>query len=133
LFYSLRSKRKMIIGITGTNGAGKGTVVDYLVHQKGYVHFSVRDYLIGEIKKRGLPVDRPHMREVGNDLRQMHGPEFVVAQLREHAAREARDSVIESIRAVGEAQFLKDHGVLIWAVDADRKVRYEREFDPSSG
>lgn len=38
-----------IIGITGTLGAGKGTVVDYLVKNKGFNHFSVGDYLIDEI------------------------------------------------------------------------------------
>ena len=32
----------IIIGITGTLGAGKGTIVDYLVKQKGFVHYSVR-------------------------------------------------------------------------------------------
>ncbi len=35
-------------------------------------------------------------------------------------------AIIESIRAIGEAEFLKSKGVSIWAVDADRKVRYER-------
>ena len=46
-----------IIGITGTIGAGKGTIVDYLVLQKGYEHYSVRSFIkeeiitkIGEIK-----------------------------------------------------------------------------------
>ena len=27
------------IGITGTLGAGKGTIVDYLVKEKGFVHY----------------------------------------------------------------------------------------------
>jgi len=58
----------LVIGITGTIGAGKGTVVDYLTGKKGFSHFSVRGYLIRhfsvrgylirEIKKRGLVVDR---------------------------------------------------------------------------
>ena len=34
-----------IIGITGTLGAGKGTIVDYLVQKKGYVHYSVRSFI----------------------------------------------------------------------------------------
>ncbi|MBR5146904.1 MAG: AAA family ATPase, partial [Bacteroidales bacterium] len=45
-----------IIGITGTIGAGKGTIVDYLVKEKGYVHYSVREFLAEEVKKRGLEV-----------------------------------------------------------------------------
>lgn len=42
----------LIIGITGTIGAGKGTVSDYLVNKKGFKHFSVREFLIKEINKR---------------------------------------------------------------------------------
>jgi dephospho-CoA kinase len=116
----------MIIGITGTNGAGKGTVVDFLVNHKQFKHFSVREYLIEEIKRHGLPVDRPHMRQVANDMRQAHGPAYVIEQLYTQAIEVQGDSVIESVRAVGEAEFLQAHSVLLWAVDADRRLRYER-------
>ncbi len=116
----------MIIGITGTNGAGKGTVVDFLVGQKGFNHFSVRNFLIEKIKRQGLEVDRTHMRQVGNEMRKAHGPSYVVERLLEQAAKASGNSVIESVRAVGEAEFLKKQGALIWAVDADRKTRYER-------
>ena len=51
----------IIIGITGTLGAGKGTIVDYLVKNKGYHHYSVRAYLTEEIKRRNLPVNRDSM------------------------------------------------------------------------
>lgn len=34
-----------IIGITGTLGAGKGTIVEYLKDKKGFAHFSVREFL----------------------------------------------------------------------------------------
>ena len=42
------------IGITGTLGAGKGTIVDYLVKNRGFVHYSVRAFITEEIKRRGL-------------------------------------------------------------------------------
>jgi dephospho-CoA kinase len=116
----------MIIGITGTNGAGKGTVVDFLTKQKGFNHFSVRNFLTEEIKRRGFPIDRPHMRLVGNEMRQEHGPGYIAQQLMEQALAESTNSVIESIRSIGEAEYLKAHGALLWAVDADRGVRYER-------
>lgn len=116
----------MIIGITGTNGAGKGTVVDYLVEQKGCNHFSARTFLIEEIQKQGLPVDRTHMRQVANELRKAHGPAYVVERLLAQAQATPGASVIESIRTIGEAQLLLAHGAQLWAVDADRKIRYER-------
>ncbi len=58
----------MIIGITGTSGAGKGTVVDYLL-KKGFKHYSVRDFLTEEILKRGLEPNRDNMIFVANELR----------------------------------------------------------------
>lgn len=116
----------MIIGITGTNGAGKGTIVDFLTQEKKFNHFSVRAFLTDEIKRQGLPVDRTHMRQVGNELRKAHGPSYVVEQLMGQASRAEGPSVIESIRAVGEAEYLQSHGALIWGVDAERALRYER-------
>ena len=43
----------IIIGITGTLGAGKGTIVDYLCKKRGFLHYSVREFLVEEIKNRG--------------------------------------------------------------------------------
>lgn len=116
----------MIIGVTGTNGAGKGTVVEYLVNQKNFKHFWVREFLVEEIEKRGLPVNRSSMREVANDLRKTHSPQYVVETLYNRAKESGVDALIESIRALGEAQFLKENGVKIIAVDADEHIRYER-------
>ncbi len=115
----------MIIGITGTNGAGKGTVVEYVLN-KGFVHYSARGFLVEEIKRRGLPIDRSSMREVANDLRKIHTPSYVLEQLFIKAKENGGNAVIESVRAVGEAEFLKSHKVFLLAVDADRKSRYER-------
>ena len=42
----------MIIGITGTDGSGKGTVVDYLVEQKGFKHYSARAIFEEEIARQ---------------------------------------------------------------------------------
>jgi dephospho-CoA kinase len=116
----------MIIGITGTNGAGKGTVVEYLVKEKGFTHYSVREFLIEEIKRRGMPVDRTSMRFVGNDLRKTHAPGYIAKELLRRAQEGGGNAIIESLRNVGEAQYMREEGMLVWAVDADRTIRYER-------
>lgn len=115
----------MIIGLTGTNGAGKGTVVEHL-KGKGFTHFSAREYIVEEIKRRGLPIDRTNMNFVGNDLRKQGGVASTARALFARAQAAGGDAIIESIRNIGEAEFLKAHGAYIFAVDADRKLRYER-------
>ncbi len=116
----------MILGITGTIGAGKGTVVDYLVEKKGFTHYSVREFLIEEIEKRGLPLNRDCMREVANAIRAEHQPSYIIETLYTRAEAAGHDALIESVRALGEAEFLMSKGVRILAVDADRRLRFER-------
>jgi dephospho-CoA kinase len=117
----------IIIGITGTLGAGKGTVVQYLVNEMGFVHFSVRGYITQEIIKRGLEVDRNSMTDVANDLRLKHSPSYIVDRLYEDAAQTGNDCVIESIRTPGEIESLRRKGkFFLFAVDAPVKVRFDR-------
>ena len=116
-----------IIGITGTLGAGKGTIVDYLVNKKGFAHFSVRQYLIDVMKQKGLEINRDNMVVTANDLRARHSPSFIIEELYKMARQQNKNAVIESIRTPGEIDFLKKQGnFLLLAVDADPKVRFER-------
>lgn len=116
-----------IIGITGTLGAGKGTIVDYLSKVKGFRHYSVRQYLTEEIEKRGLPVNRDSMTSVANELRAANSPYYIVGKLFEQALTSGENAVIESIRTPGEVEFLRQQGnFTLIAVDADPKTRFER-------
>ena len=115
------------IGITGTLGAGKGTIVDYLIKNRGFVHYSVRSFITEEINRRGLPVNRDSMTMVGNDLRAQHSPSWIVEQLYEQAQASGKNCIIESVRTVGEVEALRGKpNFYLFAVDADTKVRYER-------
>jgi dephospho-CoA kinase len=117
----------MIIGITGTIGAGKGTVVDYLLKTKGFTHYSVRNLLIEEIEKQGKTFDdRGALRDMANELRRTYGPSYVIETLHARAKEDGGNALIESVRAIAEGEFLKQQGAYILAVDADRKARYQR-------
>ncbi len=117
----------MIIGVTGTNGAGKGEVVRYLVEEKNFTHFSVRDEITAEIVKRGLPVNRPNMNEIGTNLRETHGADYFIRLFVERAKEEGIENIaIESIRSPFEANTLHALGGKLIVVDADLETRYDR-------
>lgn len=117
----------IIIGITGTLGAGKGTVVEYLKEKYGFVHFSVRDFLKEEVARRGMEQNRDSYTLVANELRAQHSPSYIVDQLYERAAAKGVNAIIESVRSPGEIDALENRGQFqLWAVDADPKIRFER-------
>jgi dephospho-CoA kinase len=117
----------MIIGVTGTNGAGKGTVVDYLVEHKGFTHFSVRDLIVEEVIARGLELNRTNIGATGTELRRENEPYYFTKIFVERSKQQGLENiVIESIRAVAEEKYLREHGGFVIAVDAPRELRYER-------
>ena len=64
---------------------------------------------------------------VANDLRAKQSPSYIVEQLYDQAKTSGKNTIIESIRAVGEAEVLKSKGnFYLFAIDADPKIRYER-------
>ncbi len=116
-----------VLGITGTLGAGKGTIVEYLIRNFGFRHYSVRALLTEFILEKGLQVNRDSMVLVANELRRAHGPSFLVETLYERALQAGQHCVIESIRTPGEVYALRQKGAFVLlAIDADPALRYKR-------
>ena len=122
----------MIIGITGTLGAGKGTIVEYLL-EHGFEHLSVRAFIAEEIVSRGMEVNRDTLTAVGNELRAANSPSYIAEQLYKIAESSGLDTIIESIRTVGEVEALrKEKDFFLFAVDCDIRTRYERIVERKS-
>lgn len=117
----------MIIGITGTIGSGKDTLMELLKNEYGFKHFSVRNYLTEKLEEQGEEITRTNMTNLANRLREENHTAYLAEQLFEIAKQAGGNAVIESIRTPGEVEFLKDRSeFILFAVDADPNLRYER-------
>ena len=116
----------MIIGITGTPGAGKGEAVKYLVTKKGFRHISARAIWTKELEKTNTPVNRDTMTVLANALRAENGPAYFMETALAEVTGPNDNVVIESVRTVAEAELLKNEGGVLLSVDADQKERYKR-------
>lgn len=118
----------MIIGVTGTIGAGKETVVQYL-KKKGFEMFSFSRMIRQEALKRGFAMDRASLEKVGDLLREENGDEAVFAKriIEKIKKKGVKNASVDGIRQPWEIQEFRKHGdfVLI-AVDANQKTRFER-------
>ena len=122
----------MIIGITGTIGAGKGTVVEYL-KSKGFAHYSSSNVLREVLKERGLPQTRTYMSPLADELLSKYeGGVLHVSS--ERAQRDgAKDYILEAIHRESEAAFVRSIGGIIIGVDADIHKRFERSVKRGEG
>jgi len=116
-------KKPRLIGLTGTNGAGKGEVAAYFV-DKGYAYFSLSDEIREELRRRGEAETRDNLIRMGNRLREEFSADILARRVMEKVRGKA---VIDSIRNPGEVAYLrKQDGFVLIAVDAPLELRFER-------
>ncbi len=115
----------MIIGLTGTNGAGKTVAADYL-QSKGFAFHSLSDEIREELAGQGREATREQLIDMGNRLRAEHGP-AVLAERIKAKLRPDRNYVIDSIRNPYEVRALRATGEFpLLSLAAPVEVRYER-------
>lgn len=112
-----------LIGLTGTNGAGKGEAAAFL-GTKGYACLSLSDVLREELAAQGLPASRDNLIVVGNELRGRFGPDVLARRTMDKVRA---PSVIDSIRNPREVEYLRrQEGFILIAIDAPIEVRFAR-------
>ena len=123
----------MIIGLTGSAGAGKDTVAEYLT-SKGFKKFVYSDYIRTELEQEGKPANRNNLIEKGNEIRSKHGAgELSVRILADIDRDQIKKAVLVGARNPEEIGKLRQRkNFSLWFIDAPLKVRYERIKDRKS-
>lgn len=116
-----------VIGLTGTFGAGKGTLANIL-QSRGYVSYVLSDFIKETIIQRGMKVTRKRLQDVGNELRKKHGGEILAKKLTERIAKDSSKLVvIDGIRNPTELKYIKIYFTkcVIIGIDASPNTRFK--------
>jgi dephospho-CoA kinase len=107
--------------------SGKGEVVK-LLEEKGYHYISLSDFVREEARREGKPVNREHMQNIGNRLRQTGGAGVLGRMVKDRIlASDIFRWVIDGIRNPAEVQELKQmEGFRLLGVEADITVILQR-------
>lgn len=119
----MMKKETRLIGLTGTNAAGKGEVAQFFT-KKGYAYFSLSDLIREDLIKKGKETSRDNLIHMGNRLREKFGADILAKLVMKKIRGKA---IIDSIRNPEEVQYLrKRKDFILLAVDAPVELRYER-------
>lgn len=130
------------VGVTGLPGSGKGSFINLLRQRLADFrvatrYYSLSDELRAEARRRGLPVTRPVLRAIGNELRAGRGS-GVLGEMVAHSALQELESspvssplvvVIDAIRNPEEVRALQNAlspAFTLVAVDAPLDLLVER-------
>jgi dephospho-CoA kinase len=116
-------KKIRLIGLTGTNGAGKGEAASFFV-ENGYAYYSLSDVIREELRKKNMAITRDNMIRMGNRMREQSTPEILARLV---AKKITGRTVIDSIRNPKEVVFFQSQGnFMLLAIDAPAELRFER-------
>lgn len=115
--------KRLVIGLTGPNAAGKGEVASVL-KEMGFAYHSLSDVVREEALARGRTTGRDDLIVTGNELRREGSPGTLAERM---LARLGARDVVDSIRNPAEAQVLRRvPGFLLLGVTAPAELRFQR-------
>ena len=143
---------QMIIGITGTNAAGKGETANIL-KRLGYRYYSLSDMIREEAASREEEPNRDNLIRIGNEFRIKFGEGVWGRKLAEKLKHEEHDKiVVDSIRHPLEIKELKKieqnkyeqnkqsiKKFILLSIDTPLELRFQRAIkrarpgDPKTG
>ncbi len=125
--------KKMIIGVSGTNAAGKDTFSNYLINHIGGQQVRLGYVLRDRLQPNKLPT-RENLSKLGAQIRQDYGMAALVNFAVDNFEKGAESHlIINGVRHPDEARRIKELGGLVFWIEAPLKLRYKRIQDNNRG
>ncbi len=121
-------KKRLVIGLAGSVGAGKGTAAAYLERRYGAAYFRFSDPFRAVLKALYVDDSRSNLQFVSKLLRDAYGQDIlsVIAQ-KAIDGSDRRIVVIDGVRRASDLEGIaSDPNFRLLYIDADIRLRYER-------
>jgi len=118
-----------VVGLTGTMGSGKQTVMNIMLKKVSAYHVTLSDVIRGEIEKKHGYLNRTTLQDMGNEMRQKYGSHILALLAVEYLPRDKEMIIVDGLRHPHEVEYLKQKfgsAFHMIAVDAPLEVRFER-------
>lgn len=128
---------KLILGLTGTLAAGKGSVAE-IIMQNDFDHVILSSIIKEEAVNKNIEFTRANLQKLGNELREKFGNQVLAQKAVEKFQDSEKNLIIDGIRNSGEIDFLKKYAkeshskFYLICVDASIDLRYERTINRKS-
>lgn len=118
-----------VIGLTGSIGSGKEVLKEFLVKKFPSYYVTLSDIIRAELEKKKKAFDRKALQDQGNEMRRKYGDHILAKFAVEYLSRDKKLIIIDGIRNLGEAEYLKKKfgsSFILIGIDAPREIRFER-------
>lgn len=119
---------KLVIGLSGRIGGGKGTIGDYLMRKHGAEGRRFSDILRDLLLRLHIPIERAALQSLGATLRTQFGDDILVKTLQKDLeTAEAKIVIVDGVRYPNEVDMLRSfENSILFFVDAPPEIRFER-------
>jgi dephospho-CoA kinase len=125
-----RIKGKVVVGVAGMPGSGKG-VFRRTVQRMGYPVVIMGDVVREEVKRRNLKPTPENLGKTMLNLRELDGPAAVAKRcIPKLEKATGRIVAVDGVRSLAEVEEFKKHfpNFILIAIHASPKTRYQRLF-----
>ena len=121
-------KTKLVIGIAGNIGSGKGTIANYLVDKYKVQNLRYSSILQDILFRLHLSFNRKNLATLGEVLRDVYGKDILSKVLFKDIKKSNGDIfVVEGIRKKEELDyFRKNEDFIFLFIDVEIKIRHQR-------
>ena len=122
-------KERIVLGVAGMPGAGKGTVRE-IVQKMGYSVVVMGDEIREEAKRRNLKPTPENLGMIMLNLREEEGPAAIAKRCIPKMEKMKEKVVVEGIRSLHEVDEFKKHfpNFTLIAIHASPETRFRRLF-----